>query len=318
MPVPAVSVIVPLHQKAPYVARAVRSVLAQTFADFELIVVDDGSTDGGGEMAAAAGDDRTRIVRMPHGGEGAARNRGLAEACAEWAAFLDADDEWRPRFLERAMGLARARDGLAAVFTNVLRVSQGRPLLGAVAHEDGVVLDYFRVVLENDGIGMTSSSTLARRSVLIGCGAFAVGVPLGADGDAWARLAWTGRVGYVSEALAVYHDGTPGSASVEAPRRPPVFPVLVHSYRRWEAAGRVAGPLRESSRRVAESLLLSHVVALLHWGDKQRAWALLRNECPARPSSRYVGVCLRATLPTPILHLLASTKARWRGRFDTP
>jgi hypothetical protein len=309
-----VSVITPLYQKAPYVARAIRSVLGQTFGDFELIVVDDGSTDGGAEIAAAVGDPRIRVMAVPHGGSGAARNRGVAEARAEWVGFLDADDEWRPRFLERALALARAKAGLVSVFTNVSRASSGRTILGRVRHEDGVVADYFRVLLENDGIGMSSSSTLARRSSLIGCGGFAEAVPLGEGGDAWARLAWTGRVGYVSEVLAIYHDDTPGSARMEAPRRPPVFPELVHSFRRWEAAGRVPGPLRSSSRRVAESLLLSHVVSLLHWGDTARAWTLLESECAARPSFSYVGARLRAMLPTPILRLLASTKARWRGR----
>lgn len=303
------SVIVPLYEKGHYVARALRSVLAQTRGDFELIVVDDGSTDGGAEIVAGMTDPRLRIVRQAHAGPGAARNRGLALARAEWVAFLDADDEWMPTFLERTVAVARSNPGLFSAFTNIRRTSDGRALLGDIPHVDGIVRDYFQVVLKNNGIGMTSSSTLARRSALLDCGRFAVGVPLGEDGDAWARLAWSGPVAYVPETLAVYHDATPGSARHRAPLIPPVFPPFVHSYREWEAAGRVPKPLQDSSRRVAESLLLSHVIALLNWGDKVGARRILDDECPPRLSGKYVGAMLRALLPTRFLRRLRAAKA---------
>ena len=99
-----VSVIIPLFNKAPYVARALHSVLAQTFTDFEVIVVDDGSTDDGGSVVRQFADDRVRMIKQDNGGPGAARNRGLAEAQGEYVAFLDADDCWLPTYLESGMG----------------------------------------------------------------------------------------------------------------------------------------------------------------------------------------------------------------------
>ena len=95
------SVVVPLHDKEPYVARAVESVLAQTHSGFELIVVDDASTDRGPEIVRSFDDPRVRLLRrdVPGPGGYAARNLGIREARNEWIAFLDADDLWKPDFL---------------------------------------------------------------------------------------------------------------------------------------------------------------------------------------------------------------------------
>lgn len=98
-----VSVIVPLFNKADYIGRALASISAQTFEDFEVIVVDDGSTDDGAERARKHSDKRVKVLTQPNGGPGAARNRGVAEASGELLAFLDADDEWMPDYLQRGV-----------------------------------------------------------------------------------------------------------------------------------------------------------------------------------------------------------------------
>ena len=100
---PAVTVVIPLYQKAASVLAAVRSVLSQRFADLELLVVDDGSTDEGPALVGQVVDPRLRLLRQPNQGPGAARNRGLAEARGALIAFLDADDEWEPEFLEHGV-----------------------------------------------------------------------------------------------------------------------------------------------------------------------------------------------------------------------
>jgi glycosyltransferase involved in cell wall biosynthesis len=103
--------VIPTYQRRTLVAEALESVLAQTEPGFELIVVDDGSTDGTSEFLAGryGGDPRVRTIRQPNGGTAAARNRGLEEARAPWTAFLDSDDLWSPDHLERQLAFATAR-----------------------------------------------------------------------------------------------------------------------------------------------------------------------------------------------------------------
>ena len=113
-----VSVILPLYNKASYVRRALDSISAQTFKDFEAIVVDDGSTDEGARVVAEHKDARIRLVRQSNKGPGAARNRGAIAARGEFLAFLDADDEWLPEYLEESVNLLENYGSEVAAITS--------------------------------------------------------------------------------------------------------------------------------------------------------------------------------------------------------
>ncbi len=116
-----VSVVVPLYNKLRWIQRALDSIAAQTLADIEVIVVDDGSTDGGDAIAQSYPDPRFRLIRQANAGPGSARNRGLLECRAELVAFLDADDEWLPEYLETIAGeLQRRGSGVAAISCSFL------------------------------------------------------------------------------------------------------------------------------------------------------------------------------------------------------
>lgn len=302
----AVSVAVPLFQKARYVERALRSILAQTHRDFTVLVVDDGSTDDGAARVAALADPRVRIVRQPNAGPGpgAARNRALHETAAAWVAFLDADDEWHPRLLERL--LAAARPGLQAVFAD-LRTPRSGPLLGSAPGRGGEVADYFSLLLRSGGVGMTSQATLVSRSALLAAGGFPEGVAEGEDADAWARLAWSGPVAYVPEVLAVYHSECSTRPSRTAA---PVAPPVLGSYAAWRAAGRIPGALARSSDLYANWVRTQYAIDLLHAGRRGEGLEVL-GQCRPSAHARRLWLTAWARVPLPI-EAVDRARTLWR------
>lgn len=107
-----VSIITPCYNGERFIAETIESVLAQTYAHWEMIIVDDGSADRTAQIAAeyAAKDGRVRVLRQPNGGTASARNRALREADGRYIALLDADDLWEPDFLERQLAFMREKD----------------------------------------------------------------------------------------------------------------------------------------------------------------------------------------------------------------
>lgn len=140
---PLVSIVMPLYNKAPYVVRALDSVGAQTITDFEVIVVDDASTDDGADLVTGSSDSRVRLVRQANAGPGAARNRGLMEAQGSYVAFLDADDCWLPQFLEQNLASLARHPDAAAVSCGWYEYPGDKPASrpwAACAIEEGLVV----------------------------------------------------------------------------------------------------------------------------------------------------------------------------------
>jgi glycosyltransferase involved in cell wall biosynthesis len=196
---PEVSVIIPAYNYADYTVQAVDSVLAQTFKDFELIVVDDGSTDGTGEALKRFGD-RIKYVYKQNGGVSSARNLGVRLAKGKYIAFLDCDDLWLPNKLaETLKGFADGRVGL--VYTDGLLIDANGcelPGQGAAGFSGHV---YERLLISNF---INNPTVMVLKSCFEQVGFFDESLFFAADWDMWLRLAEKYEVAYVAQALSKY------------------------------------------------------------------------------------------------------------------
>jgi len=205
---PLISVVIPLYDGAGYIRRSIQSVLAQTYTDFELIVVDDGSTDDGPAVVRTFTDARVRLVRQENAGVSAARNRGITEAQGSCVAFLDADDEWEPQFLEAIMHLSAAYPSAGIWGTGYRRVFPTGPsveftLAESPNHTTLQIDDYLRR-LPGGSIVHTSAAAIPV-SVLQKVGGFREGCHAGEDQEMWARIALHYPIGYDTRILSRFH-----------------------------------------------------------------------------------------------------------------
>jgi glycosyltransferase involved in cell wall biosynthesis len=205
---PLISVVVPLYNGAGYIRRSIQSVLRQTYSDFELIVVDDGSTDNGPEVVRTFTDARVRLIRQENAGVSAARNRGIAEAQGRYVAFLDADDEWEPQFLEAIVHLSVAYPAAGIWATGYRRVFPTGPsveftVAESRSHTTLQIEDYFRRL--PGGSLVHASAVAIPVSVLQKLGGFREGCHSGEDEEMWGRIALHYPVGYDTRILSRFH-----------------------------------------------------------------------------------------------------------------
>jgi glycosyltransferase involved in cell wall biosynthesis len=203
------SVIIPLYNKAQHIRRAIDSVLAQTCGDFELVVVDDGSTDASAEMVRGYHDSRIRLISQENAGVSAARNRGIAEAKTNLIALLDADDEWSVDFLQTVLALREQFPNACVWGTAYAELDVHRHVKHLRLPEDirrqttGCLINFFRLALADQPCN--ASSSLVRKDALIKAGGFMVSLARLEDTDMLFRMALRYPVAYCPLAKAVYH-----------------------------------------------------------------------------------------------------------------
>jgi glycosyltransferase involved in cell wall biosynthesis len=194
-----VSVVIPTYNRLAYLMEALRSVFVQTFSDYEVIVVDDGSTDGT-EAALGAYADRIRYLHQENQGAAAARNLGIGRARGEWIAFLDSDDMWEPEALER---LTRATEEHpeAGLITSWGRVvdADGRPTDRIVGKRSPGPFFTPESFLEKDSGGVLTP--MVRRHLLARAGGYDESLRTAHDCDLWLRLSFLTPMVAVSEPL---------------------------------------------------------------------------------------------------------------------
>ncbi len=197
---PRVSVIIPAYNAAWCIRRAVDSVLAQSYPGYELIVVDDGSTDDTAALLAGYAD-AVRIVSKPNGGLSSARNAGIAAARGEFVAFLDADDWWMPEKLARQMALMDARPDLLFCSTASAVQTPAGERLADWRCGRGMNSTLEAIFAANAHVAGSGSAVLAKRDAFTQAGNFDESLRSLEDIDMWMRLAALGGFECIDETL---------------------------------------------------------------------------------------------------------------------
>ena len=206
----SVSIVIPLYNKEKYIRKTLLSVLNQSCRNFEIVVVDDGSTDNSIEVVRSFNDSRIRIIFQENQGVSAARNRGIAEAKYELIAFLDADDEWKPEYLQTQCDLFCKYPECSVFACNyIFRDATGKisptiirklPFNGM----DGILTNYFEVASCSHPPLCTSAIVVEKKAVL-SVGGFNTKIGHGEDILTWAKLAAKYAIAYSGNPVSIYN-----------------------------------------------------------------------------------------------------------------
>lgn len=199
---PRVSVIIPTYNAGRFICQAVDSVLSQTYTDYEIIIVDDGSTDDTVQRLQGYRE-RLCIIRQDNQERSAARNTGIRHARGRYIAFLDADDHWAPAKLSKEIALLENNPGLDVV-CSLMRAFHGNQMLPRIAgssFEGEAGLSVFQGLLINRSLHVT---LVARKERLEAIGAFDEKIVMIEDWDLWLRLSLYCRIAFIPEVLSYY------------------------------------------------------------------------------------------------------------------
>ena len=205
---PLFSVIIPLYNKAPYVRKAIKSVTEQTYKEWELVVVDDGSTDGSGNIVCEFTDSRISFVKQDNAGVSTARNRGVAESTAPYICFLDADDWWEPTFLEEMARVIERHPNAGIYGTSYYIVKNGKKRIAPIGVDNGFgegEINYCRVYAKTLCMPLLTSAVCMPRTVFEEHGGFPIDVKLGEDFLLWVRVALRHNVVLLNKPLSNYN-----------------------------------------------------------------------------------------------------------------
>ncbi|GIO19647.1 glycosyl transferase [Oceanobacillus oncorhynchi subsp. incaldanensis] len=201
------SVVIPLYNKEKHIKRSIESVLNQTYEDFELIIIDDGSTDLSKEKAKEIIDHRIKIISKKNEGVSAARNYGIENSNFEYIAFLDGDDTWEPLFLESIADLINDYPEAGAYASSYNFVGNNGKKNANINitlqdNEKGTV-KYFKSALKNPLI--SASSVVIPKRVFTQLGYFSTNLIKGEDLEMWARIGLHYNVAFINKVLASYY-----------------------------------------------------------------------------------------------------------------
>lgn len=302
---PKVSVIVPTHQHGHFVGEAIKSVLAQSYKDYEIIVVDDGSTDNTAEVLAAF-ENKIKIVTHPKSkGVAAARNSGIQLSHGELLAFLDADDVWTPDKLEKQVPLFDTNKGVGLVYSDIYHFDESGRLPGtSFEWAPPISGSVHSNLFVQSPIPM--STVMIRRTCVKSAGEFDETLNGVEDNDLWLRISKDWEIDYVNQAFAGYRR----SANQLSLNREQM---LIQHLRRKEKAFSVNASIRGLDVEKLDRGLYNHYLKLagyyinLQKGGKARQ-VLFRYLKTRGVTRRFLGALAASFLPKRWLDLLLKIK----------
>lgn len=308
------SVVIPLYNKANHIVAALESVMAQTHTDWECVVVDDGSTDGGAELVENLGDLRIRCIRQANAGAGAARNRGAKEARYPYLAFLDGDDLWKPNHLAILAQLIERFPEAVLYFTyyHFLKPHRELPARWAFLPDEhqGLVPNYFRSVLHGDQLAMTSGACVPRSS-FEAVGGYPENERTYQDQSLWAKLALHGPLAFSREQTAWYKLDT--EHMLTAPRAIEAAVPFIGNLEKALKENRIPAEWEEDVRGLIASNLLGHAGSNVLAGRSDLAKRFLRDPRTALFPKRRMFWRLMAALPRGLARAIFSWNQNRKG-----
>ena len=285
---PFFSVVVPVYNVRQWVGRAIESILAQTFEDFELILIDDGSTDDSAEVMAQYTDPRVKLIQQENRGQGGARNRGIEASTGEWIAFLDPDDQWLPEFLEDYYRVIADHQEIDFCYSSYRRIYQDGRSVPAMKIEgiDTPILseDCFRDRLYGRFTPWVGAMAVHRALLeeLEETGLFPSGVRLGTDRYFIIRVVLKSRqTAFIPREETLDYCDLGVSAKYTKLKRlgmeKPCYPAILLSIEEWDAQGKVPPERLASCRRYFRQRLIPWISCQMGFDRAYGvAWTMLR------------------------------------------
>lgn len=208
------SVVVPLYNKAANIKQTLESVLDQTYTDFEIVVVNDGSSDDSPEIVRSINDPRIRLINQTNAGVSAARNKGIAEAQNDWIAFLDADDLWKPNKLEEVAKAINSSANITWLVTG-MEIVKGKQIKEFLYKKGGFLKDALDALL--DGLYIQTSSVIVKKQLFNDDSnlLFRIGLNNSEDREVWYKLIFKyPKLFYINKILASYIRDTGNSLTI--------------------------------------------------------------------------------------------------------
>ncbi|MBX0332374.1 glycosyltransferase [Pontibacter sp. HSC-14F20] len=199
------SIIIPLYNKEASIAETLHTVLDQTFTAYEVIVVNDGSTDQSLSIVQSFDDRRIKVYTKKNGGVSDARNYGIERANYDYIAFLDADDTWDSNYLEEMNKMIEKYPDCGMYNCAYRAVKGDRIFIESPNISDGVIEDYFKATLTLDNMISWTSATIIKKEVTAVSGLFPVGMVSGEDSFMWCKVAMHYPVAYTHKIMATYN-----------------------------------------------------------------------------------------------------------------